>query len=157
MSQGTIIGIAVGVVGGLLFIAAAGLVYWYFRRSRRDDAARSELLRTGTLSTGTGPGSDATAVESVSPISPTPQNRAVMQQMSAVYEMDGRLFRIEMANDNGKFEMDAAGHGSAELDSPAKADPSSPEIKAVSPLTPGLPDSPVVKDDPQSPPPKYAR
>lgn len=157
MSQGTIIGIAVGVVGGLLFIAAAGLVYWYFRRSRRDEAARSELLRTGTLSTGTGPGSDATAVETVSPLSPTPQTRAVMQQMSAVYEVDGRLFRIEMANDNGKFELDAAGHGSAELDPAPKPEPSSPETKTVSPLTPGLLDSPVVKDISESPPPKYAR
>ena len=150
MSQGTIIGIAVGVVGGVLFIAAAGLVYWYLRRSRRREAERNELLQSGTISTGTGPGSDATtAVES-----PTePPARAVMQQMSAVYEVDGRLFRIEMANDNGRFEMDAAGHGRPELDSSKGG--LEPEIKDA--LSPTLPDSPAVGYAPKSPPPQYSR
>ena len=35
MSQGTIIGIAVGVVGGVLFLIATALVFWYIRRSHK--------------------------------------------------------------------------------------------------------------------------
>ncbi len=153
MSQGTIIGIAVGVVGGVLFLAAAGLVYWYLRRSRRREAERNQLLQSGTISTGTGPGSDATAVEIPTEPPTEPPSRAVMQQMSAVYEVDGRLFRIEMANDNGRFEMDASGHGRLELDS-SKGGPE-PEIKDA--LSPALPDSPAVGYVPKSPPPEYSQ
>jgi hypothetical protein len=74
--------------------------------------------------------------------------RAVMTQMHAIYEVDGRLFRIEMANDNGRFEMPAAGNGTAELDTRGAAEP-------MSPTPPGVPfpDSPVVNDD--APPPDY--
>ncbi|KAK4038615.1 hypothetical protein C8A01DRAFT_47814 [Parachaetomium inaequale] len=165
MSQGSIIGIAVGVVGGLLFALAAGLVFWYLRRSRRAAAAAattqgtrssrlsSELLRSGTLSQG--PGSDNG--EPKSPIT-VAQSQPVMQQMSAVYEMDGRLFRIEMASDNGKFEMDALGHGSAELETAkGEAAATTTEAKAVSPISPGLANSPLEHDPPKSPPPEHGR
>ncbi|KAH6623692.1 hypothetical protein F5144DRAFT_595815 [Chaetomium tenue] len=163
MSQGTIIGIAVGVVGGLLFVIAAGLVFWYFRRSRRTSQGTHTRVasdRSGTLSAG--PMSDAG--EPPKPLDPLQdplqsqqQSQAVMQQMSAVYEVDGRLFRIEMASDTGKFELDGHGHDSAELDT-AKNEPSTAitETKSVSPLTPGLPDSPLEhgqQQQPKSPPP----
>jgi hypothetical protein len=158
MSQGTIIGIAVGVGGGVLFIVAAAFVFWFLRRSRKSQAARdlaaSELgsgTGTGTLSPG--PGSEAGGLKA----------QAVMQQRQAVYEIDGRLFRVEMASDTGKFELDSAGHGNAELASNA-ADAlsapteetatasTSPETKtvSVSPVSP-LTDT----HTPQSPPPEY--
>ena len=164
MSQGSIIGIAVGVVGGLLFALAAGLVFWYLRRSRRAAAAAAqgtrssrlsgELLRSGTLSQG--PGSDTG--EPQSPTVSEAHSQPVMQQMSAVYEMDGRLFRIEMASDNGKFEMDALGHGSAELETAkGEAAAATTETKAVSPISPALTNSPLQHDPPMSPPPEYVR
>jgi hypothetical protein len=165
MSQGTIIGIAVGVVGGLLFALAAGLVFWYLRRSRRAPATSqgtrssrlsSELLRSGTMSQG--PGSDMGEPKSPVTVAQLP-SQPVMQQMSAVYEMDGRLFRIEMASDNGKFEMDALGHGSAELET-AKGEATAAtttETKAVSPISPAVTDSPLEHDPPKSPPPEYVR
>jgi hypothetical protein len=149
MSQGTIIGIAVGVGGGVLFILAAALVFWFLRRSRKSQAERdlaaSELgSGTGTSTLSPGPGSESGG----------PKGQAVMQQMRAVYEIDGRLFRIEMASDTGKFELDSAGHGNAELatsDGPRAGTATastSPETKTVSPVSP-LPDTP------QSPPPEY--
>jgi hypothetical protein len=149
MSRGTTIGIAVGVGGGVLFIVAAALVFWFLRRSRKNQAARnlppSELgSGTGTLSPG--------------PASETGDAKAqpVMQNMSAVYEIDGRLFRVEMASDTGKFELDSAGHGNAELASDAPREgtvtaSTSPESKTVSPVSP-LVDTPL---SPQSPPPEY--
>lgn len=145
MSQGTIIGIAVGVGGGVLFLVAAGLVFWFLRRSRKNQAARnlsdpSELgSGTGTLSPG--PASETGELKT----------QPVMQQMRAVYEIDGRLFRIEMASDTGKFELDPDGHGNAELDAPgeeAATSSASPETKSVSPVSP-------LTDSPQSPPPEY--
>jgi hypothetical protein len=164
MSQGTIIGIAVGVVGGLLFVIAAGLVFWYFRRSRRATQGTHTRVasdRSGTLSAG--PMSDAgeppKPVEQFQDQPQDQQSPAVVQQMSAVYEVDGRLFRIEMANDNGKFELDGHGHDSAELGT-AKEEPTTAvtETKSVSPLTPGLPDSPLEHGQtPKSPPPQYVR
>lgn len=164
MSQGTIIGIAVGVVGGLLFVIAAGLVFWYFRRSRRTTQGTHTRVasdRSGTLSAG--PMSDAgEPPKPFDQFQGQPQGQqspAVMQQMSAVYEVDGRLFRIEMANDNGKFELDGQGHDSAELDT-AKEEPTTAitQTKSVSPLTPGLPDSPLEHSQaPKSPPPQYVR
>lgn len=167
MSQGTIIGIAVGVVGGLLFVIAAGLVFWYFRRSRRTSQGTHTRVasdRSGTLSAG--PMSDAGEPPKPlhplqDPVQDRQQSQAVMQQMSAVYEVDGRLFRIEMADDNGKFELDGHGHDSAELDT-AKNEPTTAitETKSVSPLTPGLPDSPLEhgqQQQPKSPPPQYVR
>jgi hypothetical protein len=155
MSQGTIIGIAVGVGGGVLFIVAAAFVFWFLRRSRKSQAARdlaaSELgsgTGTGTLSPG--PGSEAGGLKAP----------AVMQQRQAVYEIDGRLFRVEMASDTGKFELDSAGHGNAELATDALSAPTeetatastSPETKtvSVSPVSP-LTDT----HTPQSPPPEY--
>ncbi|KAL2133518.1 hypothetical protein VTI74DRAFT_2244 [Chaetomium olivicolor] len=151
MTQGTIIAIAVGVVGGILFLAAAGLVYWYFRRSRRQQEQRTrrpgELLKSTTASSS--PGSQVGDNSS--------QGRPVVQQMSAVCEMDGRLYRVEMANDNGKFEMDAHGHGNAELDASNRSisTPGMSTASAVSPLSPALPDSAALVTE-QFPPPSYA-
>jgi hypothetical protein len=166
MSQGTIIGIAVGVVGGVLFLVATGLVIWYFRRSRRGPAehapSSSELLRSGTMSHG-GPASDAGELKAQTP-APAP----VVQQVGTVYEVDGRLFRIEMANDHGRVELDPAGHGTAELASAKAGDASSAaaagteitEAKVVSPVSPtalGFPPEGQTPETPQSPPPEYAR
>lgn len=148
MSQGTIIGIAVGVGGGVLFIAAAALVFWFLRRSRKSRAARDLAASEPGSGSGTGTLSPGPASETGGP-----KAQAVMQQMRAVYEIDGRLFRIEMASDTGKFELDSAGHGNAELASDAPREETatastSPETKTVSPVSP-LPDTP------QSPPPEY--
>jgi hypothetical protein len=160
MSQGTIIGIAVGVVGGVLFLVAAGLVLWYFRRSRRDPAehapSSSELLRSGTMSLG--PASDVGELKAQTPA-------PVIRQVGAAHEMDGR-FRTEMANDHGRFELDPAGHGTAELASAKAGGPSSgaadmeiTEMKVVSPVSPTAPEFPPedqTPQTPQSPPPEYA-
>jgi hypothetical protein len=167
MSQGSIIGIAVGVVGGLLFLIAAGLAFWYFRRSRRTTQGtrtRVSSDRSGTLSAG--PVSEAGEPKPQDQPQYQPQyqpqnqlqNPPVMQQMGGVYEVDGRLFRIEMGNDTGKVELDGHGHDSAELDT-AKGEPATTtETKSVSPLTPGLPDSPLEHgQQPKSPPPEYVR
>jgi len=163
MSQGTIIGIAVGVVGGVLFLVAAGLVFWYLRRSRRAREGRrseSDLLRSATLSAGP-------ASSTGDPKSPTQSQTQthgdihggmpVMQQMSAIYEVDGRRFRVEMSNDNDRFEMDAHGHGSAELGTTKEVATPSTQTKEVSPVTPGLADSPLehAHNYPRSPPPQY--
>ncbi|KAH6847206.1 hypothetical protein B0I37DRAFT_397483 [Chaetomium sp. MPI-CAGE-AT-0009] len=157
--RGTIIGIAVGVVGGLLFLIAAGLAFWYFRRSRgttQGTRTRVSSDRSGTLSAG--PVSEAGEPKPQDQPQYQPQNQlqnpAVMQQMGGVYEVDGRLFRTEMANDTGKVELDGHGHDSAELDT-AKGEAATPtETKSVSPLTPGLPDSPLEHGQPpKSPPP----
>jgi len=182
MSQGTIIGIAVGVVGGVLFVIAAGLVYWYFGRARRNnqtDGGKTLLGTTTASSTGgprthsTGPGSDAGALDSISPVSQSPQTPGQgwpggAQPLGTVYEMDGRHDRVEVGTDKAKFEMDGAGHGRAELDTAKWGGPSS-AVKSVSPpLSPGLPDSPVIlgaaaysfsqseQQSPQSPPPGYS-
>ncbi|SPQ24855.1 ffa9d720-6d1a-4006-8778-d8841bda6793 [Thermothielavioides terrestris] len=141
MSRGTVIGIAVGVVGGLLFLVAAGLVIWFLRRSRRarrpPNMARSdgwpdgrppESLPLATVST------EPTAVADEESQSP---GRPVMKQKSALYEVDGRWYRAELTNDNNGFEMDAAGHGSAELDS-HKPLPST-ETREAFQATPALP------------------
>ncbi|KAK3900420.1 hypothetical protein C8A05DRAFT_45735 [Staphylotrichum tortipilum] len=185
MSQGTIIGVAVGVVGGLLFVVAAGLVYWYFGRARRNTQTDGNTTLVGTAtasSTGgprthsTGPGSDAGALDSVSSASQSPHAPAHawpgVQPLGTVYEMDGRHDRAEMGTDKAKFEMDAAGHGRAEL-GPAMggSGPSSPEpnqSSAVFPASPALPNSPAIlgpvhafpqsqqSSPPQSPPPEYS-
>jgi hypothetical protein len=168
MSQGTIIGIAVGVVGGLLFLIAAGLVFWYFRRSRRTTQGthtRVSSDRSGTLSAG--PVSELGEPKPLDQPQYYPQlqlqDPAPMQQMGAVYEVDGRLFRVEMGNDNGKFELDGHGHDSAELDT-AKGEAATTttttttQTKSVSPLSPGQPDSPLEHgQQPKSAPPEYVR
>ncbi|KAL2194033.1 hypothetical protein P885DRAFT_43977 [Corynascus similis CBS 632.67] len=168
MSQGTIIGIAVGVVGGVLFLIATALVFWYIRRSRRArQAAPSRVSSTLHEPSAPSAGAYSDAGDPKSPIQEQTQSEAstpgpVIQQMSAVYEMDGR-HRIEMANDNGKVEMDAHGHGSAELDTAkdrkeAATPLISTESEDVSPLTPGLSDAPLQRGSgqPKSPPPQYA-
>ncbi|KAK4237093.1 hypothetical protein C8A03DRAFT_45021 [Achaetomium macrosporum] len=145
MSQETVIGIAVGVVGGLLFLVAVGLVFWFYRRLRKANAKpSSELLRQGSLSVSTDPSSRSEANKSPNPVG---MAQPVMTHMRAIYEVDGRRFRVEMANDTGKFEMDALGHGSAELDDSQKtgtsSEPSSGSPGAISPLSPALSDSPA--------------
>ncbi|KAL2165607.1 hypothetical protein VTG60DRAFT_4260 [Thermothelomyces hinnuleus] len=169
MSQGTIIGIVVGVVGGVLFLLAATLAIWYFRRSRgaRGGAASrlsSNLLRSGTSSTAAA-SSDAgepksqTQTQTPSEFSSS-QHQAVVQQMTGPYEMDGR-YRVELANDNGKYEMDPHGHGSAELDpTPKQQEHATPSAQnqEVSPITPAQSDSLPQHGGfpPRSPPPQYA-
>ncbi|KAK4152399.1 hypothetical protein C8A00DRAFT_44554 [Chaetomidium leptoderma] len=162
MSQGTIIGIAVGVVGGLLFLTAAAVVFWYLRRSRRGHQAAPSRHSGEIGSAGTG-----TGTLSPGPGSETGENKAEVQglEMHAAPEMDGRVFRrLEMGNDTGKFELDASGHGSAELDT-AKGQQSVTEVMAVSPSSAGLPDSPLEHAElqphphphPHPPPPEYVR
>jgi hypothetical protein len=161
MSRGTVIGIAVGVVGGLLFLVAVGLVFWFYRRLRRAKAKPSgELLRQGSLSASTDPSSRSEANKSPNPVG---MAQPVMTHMRAIYEVDGRRFRVEMASDTGRVEMDALGHGSAELDDSHKtenekkpvtaSEPSSDSPREISPLSPDLPDSPGAGDPP--PPPSY--
>ncbi|KAL1843469.1 hypothetical protein VTJ49DRAFT_1579 [Mycothermus thermophilus] len=156
LSQGSIIGIAVGATGGVLFIIAAALVYWYFRRVRgsKPKGAASDLGHTDTR----------TLVPSEMGGDPKP----VLQEMKAIYEIDGRMYRVEMSTETGKVELDPHGHGNAELDvtkpdaAPVSIDekplpPSSPAVtKAVSPVTSNASDTPVTPDTPQSPPPKYS-
>ncbi|KAL2186149.1 hypothetical protein L209DRAFT_365842 [Thermothelomyces heterothallicus CBS 203.75] len=160
MSHGTIIGIAVGVVGGVLFLLAAALAIWYFRRSRggRGGAASrlsSKLLRSGTSSTAAA-SSDAgepksqTQTPTPSEFSSSQNHQPVVQKITGPYEMDAR-YRVELANDNGKYEMDPHGHGSAELDP-------TPKQNQVSPVTAAQPDSLPQHGGfpPRSPPPQYA-
>ncbi len=167
MSQGTIIGIAVGVVGGLLFIVAAGLVYWYLRRARRNTQPAEtdkKLLATTTASSttggarthSTGPGSDAGALDSISPVSQSPHTPGSSSQawsppplLGTVYEMDGeRHDRVEMGTDKAKFEMDAEGHGRAELDTAAAKGGGGGGPSSTMEPKPGMASSPVLPDSP---------
>ena len=148
MAKGTIIGIAVGVVGGLLFLAAAALVFWFWRRSRKGRFVPAPS--TTAPSSGGWPG-DVTPAPflPVMPVVPGAEgNEArqapVMTQMRAVYEVDGRLFRVEMANDHGKFEMDGQpGKNDGVKDKAAVA---AAEVQPVSPTTSSFSqgESPVV-------------
>ncbi|KAH6615530.1 hypothetical protein B0J18DRAFT_282392 [Chaetomium sp. MPI-SDFR-AT-0129] len=164
MSQGTIIGIAVGVVGGILFLVAAGLVFWYLRRSRRAKAGHSILPSDRSTTLTAGPGSDNGEPKAPStvqtPVSAHSQPHPALRYQvnhGGVYEMDGRLFRIEMAEDNGRYEMSAQGHGTAELDT-AKSGPALPaHTRELLHTQPPFPDSPLELGQPQSPPPEYAR
>ncbi|KAL2255048.1 hypothetical protein VTK26DRAFT_4252 [Humicola hyalothermophila] len=102
MAKGTIIGIVVGVVGGLLFLAAAALVFWFWRRSRNGQST--------TAPSASHPSSGGWATPKpflpVMPVLGETQQAPAVRQMSAVYGVDGHRFRVEMANDHGKFEMD---------------------------------------------------
>jgi hypothetical protein len=155
MSQGAVIGIAVGVTGGVLFLVAAGLVFWFVKRFHRTDAGQNqsaiESLRSTTLS----PGPYSEPGEPKSPISIDSQ--PVNPQMRGVYEADARLLRVEMANDNGRFELDQAGHGNAELETTRDGPVQVTEAPALHQPVPTKPKdlSPMNPDTPQSPPPEY--
>lgn len=148
MAKGTIIGIAVGVVGGLLFLAAAALVFWFWRRSRKGRFVPAPS--TTAPSSGGWPGEVTPApFLPVMPVMPGAEaNEArqapVMTQMRAVYEVDGRLFRVEMANDHGKFEMDGQPGKNDEVKD--KAAVAAAEVQPVSPTTSSFSqgESPVV-------------
>lgn len=165
MSQGTIIGIAVGVVGGVLFLLAAALAIWYYRRWRGSGGRFSSmLLRSRASSTAVG-SSDAgepnTRTQTHSPSEFSSHlYQPVMEQMPGPYEVDSRN-RVELANDSGKYEMDPQGHGSAELDPSPKQQGTvtlSPQNQEVSPITPTHSDSTPQHGDatPRSPPPQYS-
>ncbi|KAK4096149.1 hypothetical protein N658DRAFT_459203, partial [Parathielavia hyrcaniae] len=156
---GTIIGIAIGVVGGVLFLVATGLVIWYFRRSRRRRAqAERAATASDPMSATLSPGSEFAELKA--------QSAAVeAAAMHEIYEMDGQPLRSEMANDTGKVELDPDGHGNAELDPTAKGEGEEPSRSAaargtnstdqevVSPLSPPALGS---QSPPGSPPPEYA-
>ncbi|KAK4124414.1 hypothetical protein N657DRAFT_572153 [Parathielavia appendiculata] len=155
MSQGTIIGIAVGVVGGVLFLVATGLVIWYLRRSRRAQAART-ITASERMSATLSPGSEFAELKAQSPA-------VEAAAMHEIYEMDGRPLRSEMADDTGKVELDPSGHGNAELDpaaakgqGPSSAATENTDLKVVSPVSPPVLDSPPGTQPPKSPPPEYA-
>ena len=94
--QGTIIGIAVGVAGGVLFLVAAGLVFWYPRRLHKGKEA-------------SGQNESQTAVDDTQGDKSAP----VLTDMNAICEIDGRRYRVEMSDETGKVELDA--HEKAEL------------------------------------------
>ncbi|KAL2163555.1 hypothetical protein VTH06DRAFT_5613 [Thermothelomyces fergusii] len=169
MSKGTVIGIAVGVIGGVLFLLAAALAIWYCRRSRRlpgpaGSRFSSKLLRSRASSTAVG-SSDA-GEPKPQPKMQTPAEASsahcypLMEQMPGPYEADGRN-RVELANDSGKYEMDPHGHGSAELDpTPRQPGHATPSVlnHDVSPITPAHSESlpPHGGFPPRSPPPQYS-
>ncbi|KAL2268269.1 hypothetical protein VTJ83DRAFT_3115 [Remersonia thermophila] len=141
LSQGSIIGIAVGATGGVLFLVAAALVCWYFRRVRKSSS------KPNPAASDQGPTDAHTFVPSELGHDAKP----VLQEMRAIYEIDGRMYRVEMSTETGKVELDPEGHGNAELDGtkppPSPSSPADAEAAAVSPVAP---------DTPASPPPKYS-
>jgi len=96
MSKGTIIGIAVGVAGGVLFLIAAVLVFWYYRRLHKGKEASSQDEAQNAV--------DDTQGDKGAP---------VLMDTNAICEIDGRRYRVEMSDETGKVELDA--HEKAEL------------------------------------------
>ncbi|KAK0725483.1 hypothetical protein B0H67DRAFT_641896 [Lasiosphaeris hirsuta] len=108
LSQGAIVGLVVGVIGGLVAIATVALfVYW--RRVRNSQAparyepsggccglfGRRELVPLPADATRGGVGAGL-----------RPLGKQDVKGAPGTYEMDGRWYRIELASENGKYELD---------------------------------------------------
>ncbi|KAK3346846.1 hypothetical protein B0T25DRAFT_289454 [Lasiosphaeria hispida] len=107
LSQGAVVGIVVGTIGGLVMIAATALfVYW--RRMRRNQKparygsgggccglfGRKELVPLpADVRGGVGAGLH-------------PLGKQDVKGAPGTYEMDGQWYRIELASENGKYELD---------------------------------------------------
>ncbi|GAB1317459.1 hypothetical protein MFIFM68171_07669 [Madurella fahalii] len=95
LSRDAIIGIVVAIVGTLLFVGAGCLAFWYFRRTRAD---RAKLEAEASM-----------PPDSIVPVSvPSPLTEKAEAQPATTLprEMDGRWDRVEMANNNDRYELD---------------------------------------------------
>ncbi|KAK4226629.1 hypothetical protein QBC38DRAFT_479902 [Podospora fimiseda] len=142
LAQGSLIGIIVGAVGGVLFLIAAVAVFWYWRKTRKDNKKQTDAERPTEIS-GDGfsspPPPFTTVVDD--------KDKVVEKMTETRYEADGRWYRVEMGCDHGRVEMDAEGITRSELPGDTITD------LVVSPLT----DSPTLsKTSPDTPKDKKA-
>ncbi|KAK4180917.1 hypothetical protein QBC36DRAFT_203447 [Triangularia setosa] len=108
LSQGAMIAIIVAVVGSVLFGIAMGVFWWYWRRTRQRQQQESLASEDGE---------PKTTDNEPSPPPPTyaaavlPQSPSITPKFElapgTLYEMDGQWYRVEMAADNSRYEMDA--------------------------------------------------
>ncbi|KAK0714209.1 hypothetical protein B0T21DRAFT_375434 [Apiosordaria backusii] len=106
LSQGAMIAIIVAVVGSVLFGIAMGVFWWYWRRTRQRQQQQSSEdgePKPNETEPSPPPPTYASAVQ--------PQSPAVAPKFElapgTLYEMDGQWYRVEMAADNSRYEMDA--------------------------------------------------
>jgi len=152
LSQGALIGIIVGVLGTIAVSAALGLLYFVWRKSRNQRPpayskrsggccgllAKKEFQQAPP---------DPYAHQLAAPRIPLSNND--VKGGPGTYEMDGQWYRVEMAGDHDKFELDGEG---TRVDRDMK-DPSTREVSYLpSPQTPVKADSPTVYTNPHAPP-----
>ncbi|KAK4652999.1 hypothetical protein QC762_504170 [Podospora pseudocomata] len=110
LPQGAMIGIIVAVVGSVLFGIAMGVFWWYWRRTRQRQQQQQQQQgdespepKTENNEASLPPPTYASAV--------LPQSPAAAPKFElapgTLYEMDGQWYRVEMATDTSRYEMDA--------------------------------------------------
>ena len=107
LSQGQIVGIAVGIVGSLLFAAAVGLFLWYWRRSHRNQQPLAYSKRRAgccglfSVREFTQPSPHSTGQVYKEGVQAVSVQRGTMKVGSETYEMDGQKWRGEMGAGHG--------------------------------------------------------
>ncbi|KAK3937021.1 hypothetical protein QBC46DRAFT_268445 [Diplogelasinospora grovesii] len=115
LSQGALIAIIVGIVGSLAVAAAGGLFWLLWRRSKKEKGLPPRagwLGLFGKRRTAPPPAELQGGVVGSELYSP--QDDPAKRELGGIYEVDGRWYRVEMANETGKYEMD--GQGVVEMD-----------------------------------------
>ena len=126
-------GIAVGTAGGILFAGAMGLLFWYWKRARRNQQNPVFSKRSGSCCGLFG------SREFVQPLPHSPMQShkdgsqlVLFSEVNAktkavAYEMDGKWRGAEISNSHGWAEADGQaraemdGHGRFEMDSRTRA------------------------------------
>ncbi|KAK4203199.1 hypothetical protein QBC40DRAFT_275200 [Triangularia verruculosa] len=107
LSQGAMIAIIVAVVGSVLFGIAMGVFWWYWRRTRQRQQATHAAEDGEPKATESEPSPPPpTYASAVQPRAPSIAPRFELAP-GTLYEMDGQWYRVEMAADNSRYEMDA--------------------------------------------------
>jgi hypothetical protein len=127
------VGAAVGTTGGILFAAAVGLIFWYWKRGRRNQQLPGFSKRSGGCCGLFGPR------EFVQPLSHSPSQsykdgiqpvfypRDNAKDQAVAYEMDGQWQAAGFGHNYGQAEADSRtraemdGHSRFEMDSRTRA------------------------------------
>ncbi|KAK3384858.1 hypothetical protein B0H63DRAFT_471769 [Podospora didyma] len=120
LSEGALIGIIAGVVGTISAAAIAGSIYWLCTRRRAKRDTTGHGVRTGCcglLGRRRLPPAELHATSLA--VAETPQlhrweSKKELGDAGHIHELDGQKFRIEMATDHDRHEMDGQGGVGAE-------------------------------------------
>ncbi|KAK0665317.1 hypothetical protein QBC41DRAFT_15707 [Cercophora samala] len=107
LSQGAMIAIIVAVIGSALFGIAMGVFWWYWRRTKQRQQQENQSPEGGEPKAESEPSPPPpTYASAVLPTSPSAAPKFELAP-GTLYEMDGQWYRVEMATDTSRYEMDA--------------------------------------------------
>lgn len=111
LPQGAMIGIIVAVVGSVLFGIAMGVFWWYWRRTRQRQQQQQQQQQGDESPEPKTENNEASLPPPTYASAVLPQSPAAAPKFElapgTLYEMDGQWYRVEMATDTSRYEMDA--------------------------------------------------